>query len=85
MRAVKTRPPRPKKWTMRIVSASKYLHNDRIEILLEFRAEYRRRLKVSRLHADQFARAEALRSAWESGKFAMWLLVVFGRKLLSQA
>jgi hypothetical protein len=70
---------------MRIVSASKYLHNDRIEILLEFRAEYRRRLKVSRLHADQFARAEALRSAWESGKFAMWLLVVFGRKLLSQA
>jgi hypothetical protein len=70
---------------MRVIGASKFLHNDRIEILLNFRAAYRQRLRVSRLHADQFARVEALRSAWEAGKFALWLLVVFGRKLITQA
>lgn len=85
MGAVKRRPPRPRAWTMRVIGTSKFLHNDRVEILLNFRAEYRQRLRVSRLHADQFARAEALRSAWESGKFALWLLVVFGRKLFTQA
>ena len=70
---------------MRAIGVSKYLHNDRIEILLNFRAEYRQKLRVSRVHADQFARAEAMRAIWESSKFALWLLVVFGRKLLTQA
>lgn len=85
MGALKKRPPRPRAWTMWVVGASKFLHNDRVEILLNFRAEYRQKLRISRLHADQFARAEALRSAWESGKFALWLLVVLGRKLFIQA
>lgn len=72
------RPPRPKKWTLAIIGNLKYLHNDRIEILLNFRKEYRQYLKVSRVHADQFARAEALRAIWEAVKFAAKVAKVFG-------
>lgn len=54
-----------------VIGACKFLHNDRIEILLNYREEYRRYLKVSRLHADQFAREEALRAGWEALKFAL--------------
>jgi hypothetical protein len=76
------RPPRPRKWTMKIIGSAKYLHNDRIEILLNFRKEYRQKLQVSRLHADQFARAEALRAAWEATNLAFWIVVVIGRRIL---
>jgi hypothetical protein len=72
------RPPRPKQWTMGVIGSCKYLHNDRIEILLNFRKEYRQYLKVSRAHADQFARAEAARAVWEALKFAVKVARVIG-------
>ena len=69
---------------MKVIGTCKYLHNDRIEILLDFRKEYRQRLKTGRLHADQFARAEALRAAWESFKLALWFALNVGRRFLNQ-
>ena len=76
------RPPRPKRWTIVVIGSAKYLHSDRIEKLLNFRMEYRQKLKVSRLHADQFARSEAARAGFESVRFGFWLLIVIGRRVL---
>lgn len=79
---VKKRPPRPKKWTMRVVGSTTFLRGDRIEYLLNFRAEYRQKLKVSRLHADSFARAEALQMLGHMSVEAAIGLVILGKKLL---
>jgi hypothetical protein len=79
---VKKRSPRPKKWTMYVVGSSTFLQGDRIEYLLNFRAEYRQHLKVSRLHADNFARAEALRKLGHVVVEGAVGLLILGRKYL---
>lgn len=67
---------------MIVVSSVKFLHNDRIEKLLNFRAEYREKLKVSRPHADQFARAEALRMLVYAVKESLVRIVIFGKRIM---
>lgn len=78
----KRRPPRPKKWTMIVVGSVKFLHDDRIEKLLNFRAEYRGKLVVGRAHADQFARAEALRMLLYATKEGLVRLAIIGKRIL---
>jgi hypothetical protein len=76
------RPPRPKKWTMRLVSAVEFLKDDRIERLLDFRQEYREKLKSSRRHADSFARAYALRTLFYASKEALFGVIILGKAVI---
>ena len=76
------RPRRPKKWTMRVVSFAAFLEDDRIERLLDFRQEYRARLKQGRIHADSFARAHAIRSMLYASREALIGLLILGKKLI---
>lgn len=76
------RPRRPKKWTMQLVAAVKFLEDDRIERLLDFRQEYREKLKLSRKHADSFARAHALRTLFYASKEAGFGLIVLGKQII---
>lgn len=77
------RPPRPKKWTMQVIGTVKFLHDDRIEQLLNFRAEYRQKLKISRIRADHFARTEAIRMALYAARELLIGAIIFGKRVFS--
>ncbi|NVK99222.1 hypothetical protein KQ247_15055 [Ruegeria pomeroyi] len=80
---VKKRPPRPKRWTMVVVGSCKFLHDDREEILLNFRREYREKLGSSgRRYADNFARAEAFRMLLAVAQEIVVRLGIIGKKIL---
>ena len=68
---------------MQVIGTARFLHDDRIEQLLNFRAEYRQKLKVSRAHADQFARAEALRMVAYASRELLVVMVILGKRLYS--
>ena len=76
------RPLRPKKWTMVVIGNCKFLHDDREEILLNFRAEYREKLKKSRRVADHFARVEAVRTILHTTKEATVRVGIMGKRIL---
>ncbi len=78
----KTRPRRPNRWTMRLVSAVTFLKDDRIERLLDFRQEYREKLKYSRKIADSYARAYALRTLFYASWEAVIGLAIAGKQII---
>ena len=68
---------------MQVIGTVKFLHDDRTEQLLNFRAEYRQKLKVSEAHADKFAREEALRMAWYAIREVVIVAIIFGKRVFS--
>ncbi len=68
---------------MRLISVVEFLEDDRIERLLDFRQEYREKLKLSRKHADSFARAYALRTLFYASKEAVIGFIILGKAFIS--
>lgn len=67
---------------MQLVAAVEFLEDDRIERLLDFRQEYREKLKMSRKHADSFARAHALRTLFYASREAVVGLAKLGKEII---
>ena len=66
---------------MRVLYVCTYYRRDHIEQLLDFRKEYRKRLKLGRAQADQFARNEAIRRVALTSRELVVGVLFLGKKL----
>lgn len=73
------RPSRPKNWTLFLVGAVSFFEVDQEERLLDFRSEYRRRLRSGRKVADQFAMKYAVMTVYYAAKEKSWILLTLGK------